>query len=99
MDGVVEQVGQGGLGEKTFLYVVVTVHSQRELPAHHQGELRQGTGACHHHRDSDQEKSDLMLGRGLASMMAGSQESSNAIPPATISFGQFVTAKLSNASA
>ena len=32
-------------------------------------------------------------------MMAGSQESSNAIPPATISFGQFVTAKLSNASA
>lgn len=38
MDGVVEQVGQGGLGEKTFLYVVVTVHSQRELPAHHQGE-------------------------------------------------------------
>ena len=29
-----------------------------------------------------------MFGIGLASMMAGSQESSKAIPPATISFGQ-----------
>ena len=40
-----------------------------------------------------------MFGIGLASMMAGSQESSKAIPPATISFGQLVTARLSRASA
>ena len=38
MDGVVEQVRQGGLGEKALFYVVVTVHSQRELPAHRVGE-------------------------------------------------------------
>ena len=37
MDGVVEQVRQGGLGEKALFYVVVAVHSQCELPGHHVG--------------------------------------------------------------
>ena len=32
VDGVVEQVGEGGLGEEALLHVVVAVHSQSELP-------------------------------------------------------------------
>ena len=94
MDGVIEQVSQGGFGEEAFLHIVVTIHSQRELPGHHGGE-EEGKVAI----ATITEERNLMFGRGLASMIAGSQESSKAIPPATISFGQFVTARLSRASA
>ena len=99
MDGVIEQVSQGGFGEEAFLHIVVTIHSQRELPAHHGGEEEGKVVIATITEIAITEERNLMFGRGLASMIAGSQESSKAIPPATISFGQFVTARLSRASA
>ena len=99
MDGVIEQVSQGGFGEEAFLHIVVTIHSQRELPGHHGGEEEGKVAIATITEIAITEERNLMFGRGLASMIAGSQESSKAIPPATISFGQFVTARLSRASA
>ena len=96
MDGVIEQVSQGGFGEEAFLHIVVTIHSQRELPGHHGGEE---VAIATITEIAITEERNLMFGRGLASMIAGSQESSKAIPPATISFGQLVTARLSRDSA